>query len=487
MMNLPYKQKGVAAIMFVLIFPFFFGLFVLAIEGTRYLTSSARLGDVLESSSLAVAAAVDHSHDKARVQAYINATVKDADVSKDDITITANTCSNIYGDKCGQPGYYDKNGLQFNEYDVSVKSNFLSWFPGSQLIAGFNKNESLVNNAVARKYQQKYIDVAFVTDFSGSMLYSFNGQYQSKYIGVIDKITSIMGTLQTYNDLAKRSNKTERNNVGVVPYSQYNKTIKGNEITEVSYQYRRRSDNPIVPYDGDTISPSFAATELHDADRNLHQRYLNRWPSERDIQIYFGWDRGSHSLCRRSWSWDYDDSTYDDRDSDYWNYQFPEKRDLNNKILNYINSGYYFNIGLTHDFLSIKNKIDNFYPKGATSSSQGIMPAAQMLYDKKSTNKDNLIIVLSDGADNQGISKDYYDNGLCNKLRQRFKNKGQTLKIAVIGFGYDISKNPGLAECADSNNIFKAQSYDEIYSKILSLITEEIGHLYRHDYQVEKK
>ncbi|MFM2483654.1 VWA domain-containing protein [Celerinatantimonas yamalensis] len=523
-MKYVHSQKGIASIIFVLIFPFFLGFFALAIEGTRYMTDSARLSDVLESASLAVAASVNHDDDKTMVQDYIAATVPHADVKPSDITITSKTCEQIYGSDCGKAGVYDKNGLQFNEYKVQVNSHFVSWFPGSTLVAGFNKNQILSNQAVARKYQQNFVDIAFVTDFSGSMLDNFGGQNKAKYAADIDIISSIMNTLKSYNDLAQNSNKTERNNVAIVPYSQYNKKIDGNVISEVSYGYQSWGSASVTgPSQVDTISPSFAATELYDSGFNLHQYYPNGVPelnsAEPDgtlIQKYFGWSRGfsaQHTYCSGwqcyydDYNWDYDDWDYHSHSYSYyyndydiyqfWNVWYPDKRDLNYKIRNYIGcsnlnwygtcqfTGYFFNIGLTDDFSGIEEKIDNFFPSGSTSSSQGIIPAAEMLLNKTSTNTNNLIIVLSDGNDtDNNLSLGYYNSGLCDYLRNQFKSKNQSLKIAVIGFDYDVSKNPGLAECADSKNIFNAQNYDEIYTKILSLITEEIGHLYNHDYKV---
>ncbi|MFM2477412.1 hypothetical protein [Celerinatantimonas sp. MCCC 1A17872] len=540
MMKAYLHQKGVAAIVFVIIFPFFFGFFALAIEGTRYLTTSARLSDVLESASLAVAAAVDHDDDKDRVKAYINATISDADVDDSDITITSQSCEEIYGDECGVAEVYDKEGLQFNEYNVQVTTSFLSCFPGSDIVAGFNKNQTLVNNAVTRKYQQKFVDVVFVTDMSGSMLDDFGSDNKAKYAGVIDIIESINDTLNSYNELAERSDSSDRNYVGIVPYSEYNKTIDDDELTSNSYSYSSGSSNwwgstsqgVTGPTQQTTLSPSFSATELYDDGYNLHTEYPDgvpelgsAEPNKQLVQEYFDWtlgeeletctsrgngngnghnhNGGGSTSCSTSYSWEYDYWDYQDDASDWWNSSDHEDaRDRNYKIRNYIGcanytsgtdwrnncsyTGYFFNIALTDDFDSITNQIENFFPSGSTSSSQGIIPAAQMLLNKTSSNTDNLIIVLSDGEDtDSNLSLGYYDSGLCDYLREQFTNKGQTLKIAVIGFDYDTSENPGLAECADSNDILTATSYEDIYSKILSLITEEIGHLYTHDYSSE--
>lgn len=520
------QQKGVATIVFVLIFPFFFGFFVLAVEGTRYLTDSARLSDVLESASLSVAAAVNHSDDKARVSAYIAATVPDADIDPSDITITAKSCKQVYGNQCGVAGVYDKNGLLFNEYNVQVDSSFASWFPGTDLIAGFSKQQTLVNNAVARKYQQEFVDIAFVIDLSGSMLDNFGGEHKAKYAGVIDIITEIMDTVDSYNRLAQRSNNNGRNRVAVVPYSEFNKTIYNNTLIDRSYSYNSGGWGSPREVNGprtrDSISPSYSLADFQAKGINLHTEYPNGVPTLDDavpdkqaIQRYFGWERGRQYRvcnwgCYYRYAWEYDDWNYQ-TDDNWWNWSHVQERDNNIKIRNYIGcsnyssntdwrrnctsiatsgspgyTGYYYNIPLSDDFPGIEENIANFFPSGSTSSTQGVIPAAQLLLNKSTENNDNLIIVLSDGQDtDNGLSLGYYQAGLCDHLRQQFTDKGQTLKIAVIGFDYDTRQNPGLASCADTNNILSAQSYSDIYNSILSLITEEIGHLYDHKYSVE--
>lgn len=500
------QQRGIAAIAFVIIFPIFFGFFALTIEGTRYLTDSARLSDVVESASLAVAASVDHSStaEQTLVQNYIHATEPDAAVDPADITITSHSCEQVYGSECGTAGVYDKNGLNFNEYRVTVSSQFSSWFPKNTVRIGFDKNQTLVNTAVARKYQQNFVDIAFVTDMSSSMLDDFGGRQKAKYAGVIDILTNIMNVLTKYNNLSKNNSvdgsSYKTNHVAVVPYDDVNKKINGTTLLYYKYRYNYGSFSQSVASSSlDTLSPVFSVNELNNDNKNMHQHYPNgvptldsAEPNKRDIQEYLGWTRGSYSW-QYSWGYDAWSPHSDDGISDAqqtWNY----------KIRNYIGcsnsnswywlrkcryTGYFYNIGLTDNFSPVESKIDNFFPSGDTSSSQGVIPAAEMLLNKSTGNKSNLIIVLSDGQDtDDGLSQRYYDNGLCQYLRQQFTSKNQSLKIAVIGFDYDASQNPGLAECADSGNIFNATDYNAIYSKILDLITEEIGHLYYNDYKV---
>ncbi|CAG9297093.1 TadE/TadG family type IV pilus assembly protein [Celerinatantimonas diazotrophica] len=486
-MKYGYRQKGVAAILFVIIFPFFLGFFALTIEGSRYMTDSARLSDVMESAALAVAASVNHDDDKTMVQDYIAATVPQADVKPSDITITTKTCEQIYGSDCGKPGVYDKNGLRFNEYDVSVTSHFVSWFPGNKVVVGFNKNQTLFNKAVARKYQQDSVDVVFVTDFSGSMLNPWANT--QKYKGVIDIVKQISGVLGKYNDIVKTSGY--KNKAAVVPYDNYTRTL-GYSTNEYGGHWETYKDYQVCTFRG------FFGHCFH-----WEWHYSTKWvQSQKD-------EYGIHVIdsvpCYDNPEYNIPDDSRDRIEGGRQGYPF--NSDCVAKYLSvpyflnddsYASSskqsgGDFYQIPLTSDMASLSQQISSFSPyhKGGTSSFEGLLPAVRILASADSTNKKKIIIFLSDGQDNNsatagdGIGNQLYNNHICDNIRSYFKNKGDELTIAFIGFDYDVTTNPGLTACAGDNNIFQAsKNYQEIYNRILELITEKIGHLYNHDYKV---
>lgn len=516
-MKYGHRQKGIAAIIFVIIFPFFLGFFALTVEGTRYLTESARLSDVLESASLAVAASVNHDDDKAMVQDYITATVPQADVKLTDITITSQTCEQIYGSECGKAGVYDKSGLRFNQYRLQVTSHFVSWFPGSDLVVGFNKDQTLSNQAVARKYQQKSIDVVFATDFSGSMNELWNGK--SKYYQVIETISKIMKVLERYNQIAVDKNII--NHIGIVPYSLYTSKldnylydnwISSSEFILQDYGYLPihkyelfnmepgdyMSNNLSIPSSPErpVISPSF----FSERNIDMHNQYPDGLPFDSNYLYYPPGSAYKYTssdvagIIKNTFGY-YDNAG---RNSGYygwrrWSYNQWNKSNINN----YINYGYYYKVPLSKNFDNIQAQIDNFFPSGGTSSIQGVIGAARMLDQAHTSNKDKLIIVLSDGLDNDpsGLSSVpvtssrsyyYYMHDLCGQLRQHFREKGETLKIAAIGFTYNVNNNLGLKHCTNQDKIYNADNDAELYNTVLNLIVEEIGHLYNHDYKVDK-
>ncbi len=52
-----------------------------------------------------------------------------------------------------------------------------------------------------------------------------------------------------------------------------------------------------------------------------------------------------------------------------------------------------------------------------------------------------------------------------------------TASMSVIGFDYELDANVGLRNCVGVDNVYKAENTDDILNQILSLITEEVGHL----------
>ncbi|SGY85503.1 Membrane associated secretion system protein [Moritella viscosa] len=143
---------------------------------------------------------------------------------------------------------------------------------------------------------------------------------------------------------------------------------------------------------------------------------------------------------------------------------------------------YFYEIPLTNDYKNFITRFNQFRAYGGTSSYEGIIRGAQMLNEGKNARR--LLIVLSDGADtSRDRHKDLNDGEYCQIIKQglsKGKNKkgeNYTAKLAVIGFGYDLENNIELARCVGVDNVYKAESEQDILDRILELISEEIGHL----------
>ncbi|MFK0572271.1 hypothetical protein [Endozoicomonas sp.] len=103
--------------------------------------------------------------------------------------------------------------------------------------------------------------------------------------------------------------------------------------------------------------------------------------------------------------------------------------------------------------------------------------------------------MLSDGADAGNIFNDddynmtasevhseLNDNNYCDTIRSTLDKEVDGVsfqsKIAVIGVGFDATKDSNLKTCAGKDNVVDARDEDHLYDLIISLIAEEIGHLH---------
>ena len=96
----------------------------------------------------------------------------------------------------------------------------------------------------------------------------------------------------------------------------------------------------------------------------------------------------------------------------------------------------------------------------------------------RSTNLTNAIEGGPVSADDNSADKIEFSAGNSHGLPT---NTGEdpSVRIAMIGFGdgYDIHDNTGLLNCVGEENAFSAKNKDEILNLIMSLISEEVGHL----------
>ncbi len=443
------RQQGVAVVIFVIAYPLLFGVFVLAVESTRYLQTHARIGDGVEVASLAVAANIssDITENKTLAKNYVDGFVPDGTISLADINIERKSCDEIYGSQCGVAGVYDEEGLVFTQYKVTLSSEFESWYPEDDFAPGFEEIVELGGTAVARKYQGFTIDVAFVADFSGSMQQTWNREI--KYKGVVNVISDITRKLETFNDHTEQelNGKKVANKVAFIGYNFYphnGSTFYSNVDYKANYSrlsYKWQENIPEINY----------RRTARDPINNKRTPIIGRY--------------------------------------------------VNNTIPLYSDDSYFYTLDLTDNFTQFRNTISTFYPDYGTASYEGIIEAAKIVNNGENIRK--LIIVLSDGEDSINENNPYdnrypgfiapliYQSGLCQNIINDLESKeinGRNVeaKIFVIGFGYDLEKNPGLKICAGEENVQSADSYQEIFDTVLQLISEEVGHLYyRHYDQTE--
>ncbi|WP_117235027.1 vWA domain-containing protein [Vibrio maerlii] len=480
------KQSGHAAILFVLTVPVLMGLFSLATDGARMMQNQARMEDALEAASLAVSALNDPNESSQEnasvcqgagikastgsvvnrnlVCSYLNEYMVGMD-SIDEVNITKIACDGE-GACTG-----DDLGHRYFEYQVNATTKHSTWF--SSTLSNDSNEYTVYADAMSQKFQNHAVDVVFVSDYSGSMDDSWTGTGK-KYKALAGVIKSVTEELDKYNSFQN----VDKNTAGYVGYNRRTAVKeKDKDIYLVEecdlwfWGFCWRSSTKEVEVD--TGEPSSGEFQRREVTLQIYDHVLNS-----ESNLYSGstithlFDLTEQTLTKRvTVSFD-KDGNYIEGESVY----YPDY----NSDKDY----FYYSIPLTTNFDVLNTQIESFFPKGGTSSYQGLIRGAQIAEAGK--NPRRLIILLSDGMDNYtGNTTNLVsaNPGMCTKIRStldaQVTDDGVPVssKIAVIGFDYDVDSNTALQNCAGQGNVYEAQNTQDILNIILELIVEEIGHL----------
>ncbi|GAA4902405.1 TadE/TadG family type IV pilus assembly protein [Ferrimonas pelagia] len=452
------RQKGTATILFAILIPALFGMFVLGIDGVKALQDKARLLDATEAASLAVSARtvdVDDSTDLELAETLVNEYL--LEYMRDIVKIES---TNIIKKHCDQIpeclANLQQGGHRYFQYQVIAQTQHQPWFIGG--LQTLPETYSVAGRSFVNKYQNRAIDVAFIADFSGSMQDEWTGGSKEKYQDLFDVVSEVMAELQKYNDLEA----DDTNHVAFIPYNRY--TSPAEET--FSYPKDGKSGNDeemrrcymsyVVPNGSSTITISNATKTANNWDEPNYFR-----------QIELGKDdfKDTAGGCRLN----YESISSSSSKTNYQNLYLKSK---------------FWDIPFTDNFKQVEGTIRTFDPWYGTSSYQGLIRAARLFKERVDANKANdqrLLIILSDGQDNYPTTMTRLnDAGLCDEIRGALSDPQKEIeaKIALIGFDYKVdSTNPGLRACVGEDNVYKANNRDEILNTILELITEEIGRL----------
>ncbi|SHO56532.1 TadE/TadG family type IV pilus assembly protein [Vibrio quintilis] len=444
-------QRGHAAMLFAMVLPVLFGIFVLGTDGARALQYKARMMDASEAAVLAIAAhAASNSGEQGSPEnrqiaadffaAYFPSLNIQTPGDLVSLTVQRENCEQI-------AACVASDGPRFFQYQISASLTFPSWFPGNDAIVGFGENIAVSSHSSARKYQSNAIDVMLAADFSGSMASKWSGGSKKKYQDLIDIIDSVAEQLEAFNAL-NIPGKT--NTLGIAPYSHYVRREAGSE----------RCNN-----------------------------------KKRTISLGLG--HVEHLRFQQNKRVDYRETIIDMQTQPYTQDDICA---VNNSTV-----GYFYSIPLTRYITtgngsseSFTTRIGRFWPKGGTASYLGLIESYKLLLSGQNSKK--LLIILSDGVDTGNYtpigatgprwtrtwSKTYAGIGnklvtgynLCEIIKSDLSADGNSADIYMIGFDYQQGKtNTALDACVGSDNIFYAQNKTEILNRILALVAEEIGHL----------
>ena len=494
------NQDGTATIYLVLLLIPLFGTVFLALEGTRYIQKQNRLADASEAAALAITMAnrgnttgYEQAISTKYIQSYVreirNTPVLSVSMRQGEDTIN----------KVIKP---------YVQYKVDVTTAHKSWF-SSLLIPSFSSVESIVNKAVARNYPEiagdKYVDIVFVSDFSGSMNKTWKGRISR--VGALKD-----AVLKISTEILAGSDNKGTNRVGFVPFNmRVQRDVKGEKlcVTQLHYKDYLPGNNArnYMPYEQVNWNKHVKGLSRYNLQNCINNSYYCRGVSQKEartIMSISGYSRNIHP----------DPYKYVDIGKTIQNI-FIDKVDnikLHPKSNYYRNNDLWSKYSCNTNFNTIPmteniNKlkvIKGMTAFGGTSVYQGILQGAQLLQQEKKKyvtdkekaaykNRLKMLFILSDGVEDPyretfkklvnygGVAK-----GLCQKIKDEFNDGDVPLYMTVLGINFDASKQLVFKQCVGANNIVDVKNVDDLIIKIKDMIkkgaqTEGISKLYyRH-------
>lgn len=496
------QQRGHAAILFALMIPLLFGVFILGTDGARALQDKARLEEASEVAALAIAGQSGGSEQARNKLAtdYIQYYFPHADVNKIETQVIP--CED--NEFCDQEGAASE---RFFEYQVAAHIQEPNWFSKSSIETSFGDNLNVGGYSSARKYQSKSVDVVLVADFSGSMIDPITTKDKDgrdkktpKYKALQNIISEVADVIASYNEKGGPKKST----LGFVGFN-----MNTYPSTESKMAYNYIICNTSIDRDylyGDKLQDQDNLEYSYIDLENKGHVYINgplKNPVTENRVFNDGWCGQLFSLPVDHGYWGYYSNSIDnEKYIDYLstiNAIFSDKafnptaHARDNSMLKSKNKLNFHDIPLTTDVNSLSRKIKRFEPQGGTAFYTGLIRGARMASTGK--NPRRLIILLSDGVnsvDDPNQSKVMYsitdkliDTGLCTRILHHLNDESVdeesvNARMFAIGFGsdYTLDEYPQMKQCVGDNNVYDAKNDSQaIKNKILELIAEEMGRL----------
>lgn len=435
------RQSGHAGLMFVLIFPALFGLFVWATDGARMLQSDARLTDAMEVAVLAVAA--EASDEGTEREATAKRFIQDyfSDVEADKITVTSSKTPKVEGTGADEKRFF--------EYDLKVNVERETLFQknnGSTL--SYDDNFSMGRSALARKGLSEAVDVVLVSDYSSSMYETWSGQRKFKNLNNV--VGEIADELKHYND----QNPNFVNTISVVGFDYYtseNKTYQKEEDVLVEECWYNKK--------GKYKCKDVWKKQMVDVTERFFAHHLVCNPGYYNLTSdcrYYG-----NFYQNAIFSASYINATATVANIFNLNHPSNQHNLHENEVTN---DAIFETIPLSSEFDSVKSVVNDSgrfnIPDASgsgTASYTGLIRAAQIA--ETGTNPRRLIIILSDGVDSySGVTDKLINAGLCSEIvdhlsAQVVDGNNVRAELAAIGFDYSVSSNPQMAACVGQDRV----------------------------------
>ncbi|WP_318435154.1 pilus assembly protein TadG-related protein [Photobacterium leiognathi] len=144
----------------------------------------------------------------------------------------------------------------------------------------------------------------------------------------------------------------------------------------------------------------------------------------------------------------------------------------NNLFGKYICKSDFWTIPLTNNIKEFNNQIDEMEAGGNTSVYQGLLKGFEIV--NKGKHKNKILILFSDGDDApyEKTFPELISHGMCEKIRDHLKDKGDNFYMGVIGIKYNAKKHTELVDCFGIENIYEANDSEILENKINQIISK---------------
>ncbi|SON51895.1 pilus assembly protein [Vibrio tapetis] len=490
------KQSGAAAIYFVFIAIAILSMGALGVEGSRYITEKAHLGDVMEATAIAVSesdeirdeAGFDQKRATKTATAWVNYLVPDNKGA--DFTVSRE--KHTYKKEV-KPKVFVERTVHHYKIDSTTTQDSWMYMKG---LPSFDKQQKVYNKATAARVRTDFepVDVVFVSDFSGSMK-NYNR------IGNLKKaIKSVTTTIFDATQELKQKHPNETINdssFGFVPFSKRIVVRKGDKFFCSSLLLGKKLSIFDRPRGNNTFDSLVSSSDRErwykdnrftSEERRVSEKYVT-WARSRSYYRVLGLDCNHGSGCRSGWNdefrdhIDYRRTAKEIQLSDELKLMTPLK--LGSSVTKTANESFCSTRSSTpaHYMLErvemnsstqlskFNNDINKMRIGGGTDMYQGLLAAPQQLYRGK--NKNRFIFVLSDGEENNNSFKKLVNNGLCENIRNELSTneKGEAVKFEMFVIGLKFNNKAQAYKDCFGKHIYEVKDLSKLKDVIMELLS----------------
>lgn len=482
------QQKGAAAIYFVFVAVGILGLGALGVEGSRYITEKAHLGDTMEATAIAVAesddlrddAHFDQQQAKKIASAWVDYLMPD---NKKKEFVVSREKEVFEKEVSGQ-----KVTRTIHRYKLASTTTHDSWMAMSG-VPSFEKQQKIFNKATAARVRTDFepVDVVFVSDFSGSMS-KHNRVKNLKY--AISEVTKVI--YEGTQELKKKhpGEKINDSSFGFVPFSKRVVFKEGNDylcssmllppkLTRYSRPRFQQNFSALVSMGSKEREKWYKkdSVKYSSNEKYVMEKYIS-WARTGSRRIDSNYSRNNGFNSHISY---YRTATELQLDPNNLKLMTPMKMGQRNmKTERYCTTDsstpahYVIDrvvMSKKEEMEAFNNKIKPMRVGGGTDMYQALLVAPSQFHG--AINKNRFVFVLSDGNENNHSFEYLVNNGLCETIRDKMavNANGEPIKFEMFVIGLKFNNDAQEYKDCFGKRIYTVNDLSRLKDVIMELLS----------------